>query len=544
MKRKLFTFLMAFLATVGNAVWGQEPTYREINSSNLNDFTDADGKEIYLGDRSSAGEYYYTLNNVDYKVDASACQVRPGCIVHLKLKGTNTLQSGRNFPGIFVPESSTLIIEGDGTLNAICQSSGSDHANGAGIGGSGEGSGMTADFGTIIIEGGTITAKCEATGPAGHANAAGIGGGSGSTEGTIIIKGGTVNAACIDSYGANTVGYPNKQAVGAGIGGGYNGTVTAIAILGGNVTAWNEGCTAGAYNYVGDNIGNGDDYSGDHPSIIFGKWDKSKGSTVVTCQQGSIDRTNFLDARDGTQTEASGIVTMPEKTQMYLASEPTGVTLNAYYVNFHSSKLQADGEHSVNNFPEDKVNLYCGANHTITVSNALTCTQSHNFMGWLNGTEANQGTEIIPSKGTDDTYSYNTGVNTPSDYTNNKTVFTSVWVDNDYPITVKSGTEWTASGDLNQIFTTPDAAKTLLTYKLPNLDSYPELNGTYATGKGLQMSSNYLTGTPTLNQGDVFKEITLPVDVYVTTNRKSYKKTTNVKISSYDKKLLFNVSSI
>ena len=143
-----------------------------------------------------------------------------------------------------------------------------------------------------------------------------------------------------------------------------------------------------------------------------------------------------------------------------------------------------------------------------------------------------------------DTYSYNTGVNTPSDYTNNKTVFTSVWVDNDYPITVKSGTEWTASGDLNQIFTTPDAAKTLLTYKLPNLDSYPELNGTYATGKGLQMSSNYLTGTPTLNQGDVFKEITLPVDVYVTTNRKSYKKTTNVKISSYDKKLLFNVSSI
>ena len=533
MKRRFFTFLMAFLATLSGAVWAQEPTYTEINQSNLNNFTDASGKEIYLGDRYSAGEYYYTLNNVTYEVDASACQVRPNCIVHLKLEGTNTLQSGHNFPGIFVPTSSTLIIEGDGTLNASCYASGqTDYANGAGIGGSGEGSGMTADFGTIIIKSGTVNASCRANGMNAHANAAGIGGGEGSEHGTIIIMGGTVTAGCYDPNGV----LGNSAAAGAAIGGGYNGTCDNITILGGNITVTNDGNTKGM------NIGKGSGSdSKSAPSIIFGKWDINADKPEIVCQQNTIDKTNFLDAKDGTPTEAKGTVTMPEGTQMYLASEPTasGFTLNAYFVNFHSSKLQADGEHNVNNFPDDKVNLYCGANHSIEVSNALTCTQNHNFMGWLKGTAIEQGSEIIASKGENDTYSYNTGVNTPADYKNNKTVFTSVWVDNEYPISVKSGTEWTASGDLNQIFTTPDAAKTLLTYKLPSLDSYPELNGTNATSKALQMSSNYLIGTPTLSSGVTYKQIELPVEVYVTTEGDTYKKTTNVKINIFDKKLVF-----
>ena len=534
MTKRIFTFLVAFLATLSGAVWGQTSSADspiEINSSNIDDFTDAEGKEIYLGDRNTPGEYYYTLNNVNYVRDASACQVRPNCIVHLKIEGTNTLQSGQNFPGIFVPTSSTLIIEGDGTLNAICQADYGEYAYGAGIGGATVGSGMTADFGTIIIKGGTVNARCNGAAGTAHADAAGIGGGSGSQHGTIIITGGTVNATCYDNNGVM-----EKHAAGAAIGGGYNGTCDNITILGGKVTASNEGGNQG------HNIGVGRGYSGnDHPSIIFGKWDINADKPEIVCQQNSIDKTNFLDAKEGTPTEANGVVTMPERTQMYLASEPTtsGFTLNAYYVNFHSSKLQADGEHNVNNFPDNKVNLYCGANHTIEVSNALTCTQNHNFMGWLKGTAANQGTEIIPSKGRNDAYSFNTGTNTPADYKNNKTVFTSVWVDNEYPISVKSGTEWTESGDLNQIFTTPDAAKTLLTYKLPSLDSYPELNGTNATGKQLQMSSNYLTGTPTLSSGDTYKQIELPVDVYVTTGGDTYKKTTNVKINIFDKKLVF-----
>ena len=179
MTKRIFTFLVAFLATLSGAVWGQTSSADspiEINSSNIDDFTDAEGKEIYLGDRNTPGEYYYTLNNVNYVRDASACQVRPNCIVHLKIEGTNTLQSGQNFPGIFVPTSSTLIIEGDGTLNAICQADYGEYAYGAGIGGATVGSGMTADFGTIIIKGGTVNARCNGAAGTAHADAAGIGG--------------------------------------------------------------------------------------------------------------------------------------------------------------------------------------------------------------------------------------------------------------------------------------------------------------------------------------------------------------------------------
>lgn len=71
-----------------------------------------------------------------------------------------------------------------------------------------------------------------------YADGAGIGGGyqredndSGSKFGTILIKGGNVTAKCL------TKNLNDTYAHGAGIGGGHGGTCESITILGGTVNA-------------------------------------------------------------------------------------------------------------------------------------------------------------------------------------------------------------------------------------------------------------------------------------------------------------------
>ena len=144
---------------------------------------------------------------------ACAFAVAAGGTANIALTGTNTLASGRYRAGLEVPESATLTIGGNGSLNAT------GGGNGAGIGGGNGGSG-----GTIEIKGGTV----EATGSSGGA---GIGGGNGGSGGTIKIKGGTVEAT--GSYGGAGIGGSG----GAGIGGGYSGSGGTIEISGGEVTA-------------------------------------------------------------------------------------------------------------------------------------------------------------------------------------------------------------------------------------------------------------------------------------------------------------------
>ena len=125
------------------------------------------------------------------------------------LKGTNSVQGFyQDYPGIYVQESKTLTIKGDGSLTAKSSMWGA-----AGIGG-----GHNISCGNIIIEGGTITT------PGGY-GCAGIGSGEGGSCGNITITGGTINA---------TGGYGS-----AGIGGGYSGSCGNITITDGvtSVTA-------------------------------------------------------------------------------------------------------------------------------------------------------------------------------------------------------------------------------------------------------------------------------------------------------------------
>lgn len=102
-------------------------------------------------------------------------------------KGTTNIVRGfyEDWPGIYVPDGSTLTIKGDGTLIASPYDGGTEDSYGAGIGG-----GFDMDCGNIKIEGGIIFAT-------GGTGAAGIGGAEsmeGATCGDITISGGTVVA--------------------------------------------------------------------------------------------------------------------------------------------------------------------------------------------------------------------------------------------------------------------------------------------------------------------------------------------------------------
>ena len=108
--------------------------------------------------------------------------------------------------GIFVPQGSTLTIDGKGSLEAVAA------GWGAGIGGCDK----NPKSGNITILDGTIKAQ-------GSLGAAGIGCGYNGECGDITIRGGTVTA------------YSSDMAV--GIGGGYQGKIGTIAISGGAVVA-------------------------------------------------------------------------------------------------------------------------------------------------------------------------------------------------------------------------------------------------------------------------------------------------------------------
>ena len=118
------------------------------------------------------------------------------------LKGTNTVTgSHRSNAGIYVPQNSTLTIDGTGSLDV--SSGNMDGGQATNRWACGIGSNNTGDkgnAGNIVINGGTITAT-------GGSQSAGIGSSLYGSCGDITINGGTVTAKC-EGFG------------GAGIGGG------------------------------------------------------------------------------------------------------------------------------------------------------------------------------------------------------------------------------------------------------------------------------------------------------------------------------------
>lgn len=173
------------------------------------------------------------VNNSSYNWAGITCE--GDATIILADGSTNTVKGFSSiYPGIFVPEGKTLIIQGDGSLYAS-NNGGESAGIGAGYGnncgnieiqggnitatsseGAGIGAGQMGKCGNITISGGTITAT--------SSNGAGIGGGAGGTSvagqcGNITISGGTITATSSNS--------------GAGIGGGDEGPCGDITITNG-----------------------------------------------------------------------------------------------------------------------------------------------------------------------------------------------------------------------------------------------------------------------------------------------------------------------
>ena len=191
------------------------------------------------------------------------------------LKGTNIVRGFHSyFPGIFIPASHTLTIQGDGKLTATPFDGGGGKARGAGIGG---GFYLGGDCGNIVIKGGDITAI-------GGSYSAGIGGGAEYNCGDITISGGKVTAkggseaagignGCspnsIDGL-SRTCGVitisggvvkANGGEYGAGIGSGYSGMSSSnynkILISGGTVEAKGGELAAGIGTGLGESPNSG-----------------------------------------------------------------------------------------------------------------------------------------------------------------------------------------------------------------------------------------------------------------------------------------------
>ena len=197
--------------------------------------------------------------------------------------------------GIGVISNASLTIYGQsaGTGQLFATGTDSDGIGKAGIGGDGNKTGVGASIsGTIIINGGTITAT-------GAEQSAGIGGGgNGESAGSITINGGIITA----TGGANVLGGSG----GAGIGGGYLGDASSITITGGIITATGQGCAAG--------IGGGNGGSGDSITISGGIVNATGGYRAAAIGGGnggtglSISITGGIIIASTTTTDEAGVM--------------------------------------------------------------------------------------------------------------------------------------------------------------------------------------------------------------------------------------------
>jgi len=179
-----------------------------------------------------------TLTLRDVIIDVSAsnnCALSTiGKNITLIIEGASNLKSGNFEPGIKVEGTTSLEINGSGSIDVTC-----------GDGGAGIGGGYQKSAGSITVSGGKVTAI-------GGVEGAGIGGGGKGDGGSIILSGGDITAT--GGIGAAGIGAGLKGAsgsikvsgaivkaaggsYGSGIGSGYNGIVNKIIITSGEVNA-------------------------------------------------------------------------------------------------------------------------------------------------------------------------------------------------------------------------------------------------------------------------------------------------------------------
>lgn len=170
MKRKLFTFLVAFLATLSGAVWGQEITIN-LSSPQSGTGVSVSGTTIEI---NQPGDYVITGSTTEYQVligSISAIGIvnvtlsdatielsdrydypiriieRNTLTVFLNIEGENLVSANNKNAGITVHNGSSLTIKGTGILRA---------KGWCGIGNAGGACGnITIESGTVVARGST-----------------------------------------------------------------------------------------------------------------------------------------------------------------------------------------------------------------------------------------------------------------------------------------------------------------------------------------------------------------------------------------------------
>ena len=309
----------------------------------------ADGATVTLRDATING-----VKNASYKWAGLTCNGNATII----LEGSNTVKGFYEYyPGIYVPEGSTLTIKGDGSLAAR------SNGYGAGIGGS-----YNLSCGNIRIEGGTITAT-------GGTAAAGIGGANSVACGYITITGGTIEAmggaraAGIGSGSGNaascgdititkgvsivtaTKGNSNSYSVGAGYAG-TCGTVTIGGVVTGNITQ-------SPYTYYGKPI----DLSELSADITV------PNGTVIT---GTLGGNYKVSIADGATVTLRDVTINGESDDNYGWA---GITCVG------NATIILEGANTVKGFYEDYPGIHVPANKTLTIKGDGSLDASSNGYG-------------------------------------------------------------------------------------------------------------------------------------------------------------------
>ncbi len=173
MRRKLFTFLVAFLATLSGAVWGQETTIDLSNHSVSGDGASIDEVtktitinqagnyvitgstteyQVSIGSTSGTGAVNVTLSDVTIELSGdydNPIQIieRNTLDVILNIEGENLVSANNKRAGITVHNGSSLTIKGTGILRA---------KGWCGIGNAiGACGNITIESGTVVAEGTT-----------------------------------------------------------------------------------------------------------------------------------------------------------------------------------------------------------------------------------------------------------------------------------------------------------------------------------------------------------------------------------------------------
>ena len=496
MKRKVFTLLMAFLTTVGNAVWGQTEETLTITSGSptvtvtgSNVTITQEGTEQIANAKISFGgsditEYHVTINGLNLKDNGElGSGENPGRVmdipnnvtVNLTVIGENSFYSEKA-AAIFLPNNSTLVItkESTGSLTV-------DGFRGIG---NGEGSGGNTSLGgcgTININGGTLVAK-------GHAE--------GDNEGSAI--GGSIE----DMKSGKLTISEN----------------TFVSLDNIDIEQLEEFEPEQCIIHMPSNAENEATVFG---NVTLPSYIPQNYSLVLNNDEASLTLgPNVFITKDRLVKKETGGIDWAGKLNAYQLKLETGDMMDAEAEEEHTVTIPSTFKVS-NVSGESLGDTYFGAESTITVEEA-TCSKRHQFLGWYLE-ENDKITKVILPTTVDGSCTFTAPSDTPEGIED--ATYSPIWTmaEEGYEIfaLADGNTEWTKDGQ---------GAPTITVVPEEVADKFSfTLSGISKENYGVEMKGNQIVGKPTLKDTD--NGLAILHDVAVSIKTKSEDDTEGVEIA-------------